>query len=110
FFSFFSFLMLLLLSQCYHCDNSPTVCRTNSTCLPTEDTCLQLKFGKLRTFSCWKSSQCSVNEIADSFFLDNFDFFCCEHDLCNESAITGVNKAAFSIASMCVVTLHLSPC
>ncbi|XP_063253574.1 CD59 glycoprotein isoform X1 [Prinia subflava] len=86
--------------RCYHCDNSPTLCRTNSTCLTTEDTCLQLKFGKLRTFSCWKSSQCNVNEIADSFLLDNFDYFCCQHDLCNESAITGVNKAAFSIASV----------
>ncbi|XP_005531834.2 PREDICTED: CD59 glycoprotein [Pseudopodoces humilis] len=86
--------------RCYHCDNSPTVCRTNSTCLTTEDTCLQLKFGKLRTFSCWKASQCSVNEIADSFLLDNFEFFCCQHDLCNESVITGVNKAAFSIASV----------
>ncbi|XP_072785634.1 CD59 glycoprotein [Taeniopygia guttata] len=86
--------------RCYHCDNSPTLCRTNSTCLTTEDTCLQLKFGKLRTFSCWKASQCNVNEIADSFLLDNFEFFCCQHDLCNESAITGVNKAAFSIASL----------
>ncbi|XP_037993813.1 CD59 glycoprotein [Motacilla alba alba] len=86
--------------RCYHCDNSPTLCRTNSTCLTTEDTCLQLRFGKLRTFSCWKTSQCSVNEIADSFLLDNFEFFCCQHDLCNESAITGVNKAAFSIASV----------
>uniref|UniRef100_A0A674H6K9 Membrane attack complex inhibition factor n=1 Tax=Taeniopygia guttata TaxID=59729 RepID=A0A674H6K9_TAEGU len=56
--------------------------------------------GKLRTFSCWKASQCNVNEIADSFLLDNFEFFCCQHDLCNESAITGVNKAAFSIASL----------
>uniref|UniRef100_A0A8C9UCT7 CD59 molecule (CD59 blood group) n=1 Tax=Serinus canaria TaxID=9135 RepID=A0A8C9UCT7_SERCA len=104
---FFSFLFLfnaaavsVLITQCYHCDNSPTLCRTNSTCLTTEDTCLQLKFGKLRTFSCWKTSQCSVNEIADSFLLDNFEFFCCHHDLCNESAITGVNKAAFSIASV----------
>ncbi|XP_048162429.1 CD59 glycoprotein isoform X1 [Corvus hawaiiensis] len=86
--------------RCYHCDNSPSVCRTNSTCLTTEDTCLQIKFGKLRTFSCWKASQCSVNEIADFFQLDNFEFFCCQHDLCNESAITGVNKAAFSIASV----------
>ncbi|XP_005046446.2 PREDICTED: CD59 glycoprotein [Ficedula albicollis] len=86
--------------RCYHCDNSPTLCRTNSTCLTTEDTCLQLKFGKLRTFSCWKASQCSVNEIADSFLLDNFEFFCCQQDLCNESAITGVNKAAFSIATV----------
>ncbi|NXF07416.1 CD59 protein, partial [Smithornis capensis] len=86
--------------RCYHCDNSPTLCKSNSTCLATEDTCLQLKFGKLRTFSCWKLSQCSVNEIAEFFQLDNFDFFCCQHDLCNKGAITGVNKAALSIASV----------
>ncbi|KAI1232764.1 CD59 glycoprotein [Lamprotornis superbus] len=86
--------------RCYHCDNSPTLCRTNSTCLTTEDTCLQLKSGKLRTFSCWRTSQCRTNEIANAFMLDNFEFFCCQQDLCNESTITGVNKAAFSIASV----------
>ncbi|KAM7108555.1 CD59 glycoprotein isoform 1-T2 [Ciconia maguari] len=86
--------------RCYHCENSPSLCKTNSTCLANEDTCLQMKFGKLRTSSCWKSSQCSVNDIAEFFQLDNFEFFCCQRDLCNESTITGVNKAAFSIASV----------
>ncbi|KAM9606025.1 CD59 glycoprotein-like isoform 3-T3 [Morphnus guianensis] len=86
--------------RCYHCENSPSLCKTNSTCVATEDTCLQMKFGKLRTFSCWKASQCSVNDIAEFFQLDNFEFFCCQHDLCNESTITRVNKAAFSIASV----------
>ncbi|XP_051476528.1 CD59 glycoprotein isoform X1 [Apus apus] len=86
--------------RCYHCENSPTLCKTNSTCLTTEDTCLQMKFGKLRTSSCWKASQCNINEIAEFFQLDNFEFFCCQHDLCNEGTMTGVNKAAFSIASV----------
>ncbi|KAM6073997.1 PREDICTED: CD59 glycoprotein [Chlamydotis macqueenii] len=86
--------------RCYHCDNSPSLCKTNSTCLATEDTCLQMRFGKLRTSSCWKLSQCNVNDIAEFFQLDNFEFFCCQHDLCNESAITAVNKAALSIASV----------
>ncbi|XP_014804388.1 PREDICTED: CD59 glycoprotein [Calidris pugnax] len=85
--------------RCYHCDNSPTLCKSNSTCLPNEDTCLQLKFGKLRTSACWKASQCSVNDIAEYFQLDNFEFFCCQHDLCNGGAITGVNKAALTLAS-----------
>ncbi|NXG09962.1 CD59 protein, partial [Sakesphorus luctuosus] len=85
--------------RCYHCENSPSLCRSNSTCLMNEDTCLQMRFGKLRTFSCWKASQCSMNEIAEFFQLDNFEFFCCQHDLCNEGAITEVNKAAFSVAS-----------
>ncbi|NXN27120.1 CD59 protein, partial [Nycticryphes semicollaris] len=86
--------------RCYHCDNSPSPCKSNSTCLPTEDSCLQLKFGTLRTSACWKASQCTVNDIAESFHLDNFEFFCCQHDLCNEGAIIGVNKAAFSVASV----------
>ncbi|NXP81002.1 CD59 protein, partial [Ramphastos sulfuratus] len=89
--------------RCYHCENSPALCKTNSTCLPNEDTCLQMKFGKLRTSSCWKISQCSMNDIAEFFQLDHFDFFCCQYDLCNEGAMTGVDKAAFSIAS--VVTI-----
>ncbi|XP_027756286.1 CD59 glycoprotein [Empidonax traillii] len=86
--------------RCYHCENSPTLCRSNSTCLMNEDTCLQLRFGTLRTFSCWKRSQCHMTDIAEFFQLDNFEFFCCQHDLCNEGAITGVNKAAFSVASV----------
>ncbi|XP_048805825.1 CD59 glycoprotein [Lagopus muta] len=85
--------------RCYHCENSPSLCKTNSTCLSNEDTCLQMRFGKLRTSSCWKLSQCNVNDIAVFYQLDNFDYFCCQQDLCNEGAITGVNKAAFSIAS-----------
>ncbi|NWR36022.1 CD59 protein, partial [Tachuris rubrigastra] len=86
--------------RCYHCDNSPSLCRSNSTCLMNEDTCLQLKFGNLRTLSCWKASQCNINEIAEFFQLDNFEFFCCQHDLCNKGAITGVIKATFSVASV----------
>ncbi|NWV74252.1 CD59 protein, partial [Dasyornis broadbenti] len=86
--------------RCYHCDNSPVPCRTNSTCLMGEDTCLQIKSGKLRTSACWRTSQCRVNQIAESFHLDNFEFFCCQHDLCNEGAVTGINKAALSIASV----------
>uniref|UniRef100_G1NCQ9 CD59 glycoprotein n=1 Tax=Meleagris gallopavo TaxID=9103 RepID=G1NCQ9_MELGA len=86
--------------RCYHCENSPSLCKTNSTCLSNEDTCLQMRFGKLRTFSCWKLSQCNVNDIAVFYQLDNFDYFCCQQDLCNEGAVTGVNKAAFSIASV----------
>ncbi|NXS62678.1 CD59 protein, partial [Brachypteracias leptosomus] len=86
--------------RCYHCENSPSLCKTNTTCLLTEDTCLQMKFGKLRTSSCWKTSQCRMNDIADYFQLDNFDFFCCQHDLCNKSPIPGVSKAAFGVASL----------
>ncbi|KFP83428.1 CD59 glycoprotein, partial [Acanthisitta chloris] len=89
--------------RCYHCDHSPTPCRTNMTCSMSEDACLLLKSGTLITSSCWKLSQCKVNDIAESFHLDNFDFFCCQYELCNEGTITGVNKAALGIAS--VVTM-----
>ncbi|NXU55839.1 CD59 protein, partial [Turnix velox] len=89
--------------RCYHCDNSPSPCKSNSTCLATEDTCLQIKLGKLRTAACWKLSQCNINEIAAFFHLDNFEFFCCQHDLCNEGTMIGVNKAAFGIASAVVM-------
>ncbi|NWI88320.1 CD59 protein, partial [Pitta sordida] len=86
--------------RCYHCENSPTMCKTNTTCSASQDTCLQLKFGKLRTFSCWKSSQCKVAEISDFYHLDNFEYFCCQRDLCNQGAITGVNKVALGVASL----------
>ncbi|OXB71421.1 UNVERIFIED_CONTAM: hypothetical protein H355_008333 [Colinus virginianus] len=32
--------------RCYHCENSPSLCKTNSTCLSNEDTCLQMRFGR----------------------------------------------------------------
>nr|XP_047914727.1 CD59 glycoprotein isoform X1 [Anser cygnoides] len=86
--------------RCYYCENSPSLCKTNSTCLSAEDACLQMRFGKLRTFSCWKMSQCNVNDIAVFHQLDNFEYFCCQQDLCNESTVTAVNKAAFSIVSV----------
>ncbi|NXO41027.1 CD59 protein, partial [Locustella ochotensis] len=86
--------------RCYHCENSLTPCRTNSTCAPTDDTCLKLTFGKLRTLSCWKRSLCNWKGISDGFMLDNFEYYCCQRDLCNESAVIGVNKAAFIIASV----------
>ncbi|XP_035408241.1 CD59 glycoprotein [Cygnus olor] len=86
--------------RCYHCENSPSLCKTNNTCLSTEDACLQMRFGKLRTSSCWKMSQCNVNDIAVFYQLDNFEYFCCQQDLCNESTVTAVNKAAFSIVSV----------
>uniref|UniRef100_A0A8C3BF15 CD59 glycoprotein n=1 Tax=Cairina moschata TaxID=8855 RepID=A0A8C3BF15_CAIMO len=68
--------------QCYHCENSPSLCKTNNTCLSTEDACLQMRFGI--TSSCWKMSQCNVNDIAVFYQLDNFEYFCCQQDLCNE--------------------------
>ncbi|NXN94015.1 CD59 protein, partial [Rhinopomastus cyanomelas] len=86
--------------RCYHCENSPTLCKTNTTCSPSEDTCLQMKFGKLRTSSCWKMSQCNMNELANFYRLDNFEFFCCQHDLCNAGTIPGLSQAAVALASV----------
>uniref|UniRef100_A0A8C9EKH1 CD59 glycoprotein n=1 Tax=Pavo cristatus TaxID=9049 RepID=A0A8C9EKH1_PAVCR len=83
--------------RCYHCENSPSLCKTNSTCLSNEDTCLQMRFGKLRTSSCWKLSQCNVNDIAVFYQLDNFDYFCCQQDLCNEG-------------TFCFLRFHLVNC
>ncbi|NWI67963.1 CD59 protein, partial [Todus mexicanus] len=83
--------------RCYHCENSPAFLLIYLTFI------LVLGFffvGKLRTSSCWKTSQCRMNDIAEFYQLDNFDFFCCQYDLCNESTIPGVNKAAFSVASV----------
>uniref|UniRef100_A0A8C8S350 MAC-inhibitory protein n=1 Tax=Pelusios castaneus TaxID=367368 RepID=A0A8C8S350_9SAUR len=86
--------------KCYTCDNSPVLCSTNGTCVPGDDSCLQIRLATLKTYACWKRSRCNMNEIADVFAVDNFDFFCCQKDFCNESPAIMVSKTAFSIASV----------
>uniref|UniRef100_A0A8C3GTR2 Uncharacterized protein n=1 Tax=Corvus moneduloides TaxID=1196302 RepID=A0A8C3GTR2_CORMO len=73
-----------------------------------------LSVPKMVTFSCWKASQCSVNEIADFFQLDNFEFFCCQHDLCNESVLSDKSLSP-SVGRRCALLpvigcFDLSPC
>uniref|UniRef100_A0A8C3FFX3 CD59 glycoprotein n=1 Tax=Chrysemys picta bellii TaxID=8478 RepID=A0A8C3FFX3_CHRPI len=54
----------------------------------------------VKTYACWKHSRCNMNEIADDFGADNFDFHCCQKDFCNKSPATVVSKTTFSIATV----------
>ncbi|CAM4691156.1 unnamed protein product [Lepidochelys kempii] len=74
--------------KCYICANSPSLCSTNATCTHGDDSCLQIRFADLKTYACWKHSRCNMNEIADDFGADNFDFHCCQKDFCNKSPVT----------------------
>ncbi|CAM2115667.1 unnamed protein product [Caretta caretta] len=86
--------------KCYICANSPSLCSTNATCTHGDDSCLQIRFADLKTYACWKHSRCNMNEIADDFGADNFDFHCCQKDFCNKSPVTVVSKTTFSIATV----------
>ncbi|XP_059578736.1 CD59 glycoprotein [Alligator mississippiensis] len=86
--------------RCYTCDQSPVLCKTNGTCIPGEDACLQIRFTKVKTYACWKSSRCNINEIASLFHADNFEYFCCQTDMCNKSPTIVISKTAFSVATI----------
>nr|XP_056720179.1 CD59 glycoprotein-like [Euleptes europaea] len=90
--------------RCYTCEQSPVVCRTNVTCTPEEDVCLQIRFLNLRTYSCWKSSRCTRKEVADEFNADSFRFLCCYRDFCNGGpSFLAASTATFSISAVTVL-------
>ncbi|XP_019374958.1 PREDICTED: CD59 glycoprotein [Gavialis gangeticus] len=86
--------------RCYTCEQSPVLCKTNGTCIPGEDACLQIRLPKVKTYACWKNSRCNTNEIASVFHADNFEYFCCQTDMCNKSPTTVTSKTAFSVATI----------
>ncbi|XP_062973483.1 CD59 glycoprotein-like [Elgaria multicarinata webbii] len=89
--------------RCYQCDQSPFLCRNNITCSYEEDVCLQIRFLHLRTYGCWKSSQCQHQEIANAFNADSFRFLCCYRDFCNKSPDILVSTAPLGISAMTVI-------
>ncbi|XP_053113042.1 CD59 glycoprotein-like [Hemicordylus capensis] len=90
--------------RCYSCEQSPMLCRTNVTCSYEDDVCLQIRFVNLRTYSCWKTSRCNTNEIANYFHADSFRFLCCYRDLCNKmSPRILVSTAALGVSAMTMV-------
>ncbi|XP_074853574.1 CD59 glycoprotein-like [Carettochelys insculpta] len=86
--------------KCYTCEYSPSLCSTNATCIHGDDTCLQIRFAELKTYACWKSSRCNINEIADEFGADNFHFYCCQTDFCNKGPATVVRETILSIVTV----------
>ncbi|KAH0620806.1 hypothetical protein JD844_021587 [Phrynosoma platyrhinos] len=89
--------------RCYNCEQSPFLCRMNVTCREDEDTCLQIRFLNLRTYSCWKTSRCTTREVAEHFNADSFRFLCCYRDFCNKAPSTLFSTAPLGISAVTAI-------
>ncbi|XP_034625604.1 CD59 glycoprotein-like [Trachemys scripta elegans] len=86
--------------KCYNCPLIALPCKTNITCPSDTDSCLWIKSGERTLFDCYKYSNCDMNGIKEKYKLDNFNFKCCQKDLCNRSQTTMISTAVFSIATV----------
>ncbi|XP_067413629.1 CD59 glycoprotein [Emydura macquarii macquarii] len=86
--------------KCYNCPLSFETCKTNVTCTGNSDACLWLKIGERTITQCFPYSNCDVTKIQEEFKSENFNFRCCQKDLCNRSSTMMISKAVFSIATM----------
>nr|XP_060621055.1 CD59 glycoprotein-like [Anolis sagrei ordinatus] len=89
--------------RCYNCEQSPFLCRGNVTCRDDEDTCLQIRFVNLRTYSCWKTSRCTTREVAEHFNADSFRFLCCHRDFCNNAPSILLSSAPLGISAVTAI-------
>ncbi|XP_032081523.1 LOW QUALITY PROTEIN: CD59 glycoprotein-like [Thamnophis elegans] len=89
--------------RCYFCEQSPFLCRSNLTCSEEEDACLQIRMVNLRTYKCWKMSQCSKDVVAREFSVDSFRHLCCQRDFCNKSPSLLVSTIPIGISAVIVV-------
>uniref|UniRef100_A0A452IDG6 Uncharacterized protein n=1 Tax=Gopherus agassizii TaxID=38772 RepID=A0A452IDG6_9SAUR len=94
-----SILFLAVLCPCYNCPLTAVPCKTNVTCPSDTDSCLWLKVG-ITLSGCYKYSNCDMNQIKEKYKVDNFNFKCCQKDLCNRSQTTMISTAVISIATM----------
>ncbi|KAG6937923.1 CD59 molecule, partial [Chelydra serpentina] len=86
--------------KCYNCPLVAVPCKTNITCQSDLDSCLWLKIGERMLSNCYRYSNCNTDRIKEEYKFDNFEFKCCQKDLCNRSQTTMISTAVFSIATM----------
>uniref|UniRef100_A0A3Q3J1D2 CD59 glycoprotein n=1 Tax=Monopterus albus TaxID=43700 RepID=A0A3Q3J1D2_MONAL len=68
--------------QCYSCpDGSSSSCEVKQECQQSEDGCL--KIIKRTYTSCMRYADCDYKILAARYPLPDFDFSCCQSDLCN---------------------------
>ncbi|TFK11405.1 prolyl 4-hydroxylase subunit alpha-2 [Platysternon megacephalum] len=86
--------------KCYSCPPVALPCKTNITCPSDTDSCLWIKIGEKTLTACYKYSNCDMNRIKEEYKFDNFNFKCCQKDLCNRSQTTMISTAVLSIATV----------
>ncbi|XP_021011162.1 CD59 glycoprotein [Mus caroli] len=109
-------LLLLLLAvfcstavslKCYHClDPVVSSCNMNSTCSPTQDTCLYAVSGMQVYQQCWKRSDCHTEVIMNLLEVAKVKFRCCQFNLCNKSE-GSLGKTALLGTTVLVAILNL---
>nr|XP_025042571.1 CD59 glycoprotein-like isoform X2 [Pelodiscus sinensis] len=86
--------------DCYNCSLTVGPCKTNITCASGLDSCLWLKVGERTLHDCYKYSKCNIHAIEEDYKTSNFNFKCCQKNLCNISPIMMISEAVFSITLM----------
>nr|XP_056708181.1 CD59 glycoprotein-like [Euleptes europaea] len=87
--------------KCYDCSSTSSPCETQKNCSAEFDSCIWVKLGEhIKTYSCWKSSQCEFKDIENHFNTGSFSYKCCNSNLCNSSPLTiAGSMITLSIAS-----------
>ncbi|XP_074853568.1 CD59 glycoprotein [Carettochelys insculpta] len=86
--------------KCYKCALSAGPCKTNVTCSNDLDSCLLLKIGEQTISDCFKYATCDIAQLKEQFHVDNFNYKCCQKDLCNMSPTMMTSKAVLSITAI----------
>ncbi|GAA6227333.1 CD59 glycoprotein-like [Lates japonicus] len=79
--------------QCYSCpDGSINICEVKQECGQGEDSCLKLTSGGKSYAECLRNADCDFMTLAVRYALADFDFSCCQTELCNEEKKTFFQK------------------
>ncbi|XP_044028665.1 CD59 glycoprotein-like [Siniperca chuatsi] len=80
-FSMFGFGLSL---QCYSCpDGSSKSCEVKQECDQGQDSCLKLTSGETTYTRCMRYADCDFMTLAVRYSLPEFNFSCCQSNLCN---------------------------
>ncbi|KAM4721159.1 CD59 glycoprotein [Rhinophrynus dorsalis] len=74
--------------ECYNCQTFTSECKMTTTCPGDQNACLRLTLDQQSRHQCFAYSNCSPEKIKASFGVTNFDYKCCQSNLCNNSFTT----------------------
>ncbi|XP_026156458.1 CD59 glycoprotein-like [Mastacembelus armatus] len=79
--------------QCYSCpDGSTSSCEVKHDCHEGEDSCLKLTSGEKTYTGCLRYADCDFMTLAVMYSLPDFNFSCCQKQLCNGQEKTWIRK------------------
>ncbi|CAL9707496.1 unnamed protein product [Knipowitschia caucasica] len=82
--------------QCYSCPTgSSQKCEVKEECSDGLDSCLKLKHRDQTFSSCVNYALCNFDALSVNYPLPQFDFSCCQSDLCNGRSLMEKMKDLF---------------